>query len=225
MLVLLEENTAKQSAPFVITIARSFGSGGKYIGTQLSQKLGLPCYDDDLKTMLEAQYGIHQKHFQNMEENFDVPSWIQKLRKKPVSEYVVSPHEEHFISDVRLYQMQASLLQELSTRESFVVMGKCANHILRQKGNVMSIYVTASHGSCVRSIMTKLGSTEKEAEDLVRKTDRYRRDYYKYYTEGGGWDNPQEYDFMLNTGRLGRDTCVEMVLAHINRRFGAKPLD
>lgn len=215
------ESTEK---PYVITIARSFGSGGKYIGTQLSQKLGIPCYDDELKRILEEQSGIHNKHFQNMEEKFDVPSWIQKLKKKPVSEYVVSPHEDKFISDVGLYKMQAALLKELATTQSYIVMGKCANHILRHQTNVMSIHVSASANHCRDSVAEKLGATPKEAEKLIQKTDRYRSDYYKYYTEGGTWDSPLEYDFMLNTSRLGRDTCVEMILAHINRRFGAKPI-
>lgn len=218
---MLESNA--QEKPYVITIARSFGSGGKYIGTKLSQKLGIPCYDDELKRMLEEQSGIHNKHFQNMEEKFDVPAWIQKLRKKPVSEYVVSPHEDRFISDIGLYKMQATLLKELATTESYIVMGKCANHILRHQTNVMSIHVSASPTYCRDSISEKLGATPGEAEKLVAKTDRYRKDYYKYYTEGGQWDSPLEYDFMLNTSRLGRDTCVEMILAHINRKFGAKP--
>lgn len=211
------------SKPFVITIARGFGSGGKYIGTQLSQRLNIPCYDEDLKRMLEEQSGIHNKHFQNMEEKFDLPAWRQKLRKNPVSEYVVSPHQGKFLSDVGLYKMQAKLLQELANSESYVVMGKCANHVLRQRNNVMSIHISASLSSCTGSIAQKLGATELEAEKLVQKTDRYRRDYYKYYTEGGSWDNPLEYDFMLNSSRLGRDTCVEMILGHINRKFGVSP--
>ncbi|MFI3254986.1 MAG: cytidylate kinase-like family protein [Eubacteriales bacterium] len=211
--------------PFVITIARSFGSGGKYIGTQLSQKLNIPCYDDELKRILEEQSGIHNKHFQNMEENFDLPFWLQKLRKKPVSEYVVSPHEDRFLSDVGLYKMQAKLLNELASSESYVVMGKCANHVLRQRNNVMSIHVSASLASCKESICKKLGAPPEEAEKLILKTDRYRREYYQYYSEGKKWDSPLEYDFMLNSSRLGRDTCVEMILGHIKRKFGVSPTE
>lgn len=216
----MEESQNTQNRPFVITVARSFGSGGKYIGMELSKKLNIPCYDDDIKKMLEEQHGIHNKHFQNMEEKMDLPNWIQKLRKKPVSEYVVSPHEEKFISNVGLYKMQCALLDELANAESYVIMGKCANHVLRQKNNVMSIHVSAPMSYCVGSICKKTGSTPEEAKKLITKTDKYRKDYYKFYTEGGRWDNPEEYDFMMNTARLGRDTCVDMILAHIHRRFG-----
>ncbi len=212
------------SKPFVITIARGFGSGGKYIGSQLSQKLNIPCYDDEIKRILEEKHGIHNKHFQNMEENFDIPSWLQKLRKNPVSEYVVSPHEDHFISDIGLFKMQAVLLNELANRESYIIMGKCANHVLRQRNNVMSIHISANISSCVASISEKLAATPEEAKKLIQKTDKYRRDYYKYYSEGKVWDDPTEYDFMLNSSRLGRDVCVEMILAHIERKFGAKAL-
>ncbi len=211
--------------PFVITIGRGFGSGGKYIGTQLSEKLNIPCYDDDLKRILEAEHGYHNKLFQNMEDGLDLPNWILKLRKNPVSEYVVAPQEGKFISDIHLYKLQSALLNQMANDHAFVVMGKCANHELRQRANVMSIHVSASQQSCIQSISQKLGATPEEAKKLITKTDRYRRDYYKYYTEGGTWDSPLEYDFMLNTSRLGRDTCVDMILAHIHRRFGVKASD
>lgn len=205
--------------PFVITIARSFGSGGKYIGTLLSQELNIPCYDEDLKKLLEEQFGIHQKHFQNMEDTFDIPSWIQMLKKNPVSEYVVSPQESHFISDVGLFKMQSSLLRKMALSNSYIVMGKCANHVLRNEKNVVSIYIGASKQSCIDSISKKLGSDYTEAKKLIEKTDKYRRSYYKYYTEGGKWDDPTQYDFTFNTTRLGRDDCVDMILSYVKQRF------
>lgn len=205
--------------PFVITIARSFGSGGKYIGNRLSQELGIPCYDEDLKKLLEEQFGIHQKHFQNMEDTFDLPSWIQMLKKNPVSEYVVSPNDSNFISDVGLYKMQSSLLKKMAMTNSYIVMGKCANHVLRNEKNVVSIYVGASKQTCIDSISTKLGASHLEAKKLVEKTDKYRRSYYKYYTEGGRWDDPTQYDFMFNTTRLGRDNCVDFILNYVRNRF------
>ncbi len=206
--------------PFVITIGRGFGSGGKYIGTSLAQRLGVPCYDDDLKRILEEQHGIHQKLFQKMEDGLHFPTLIKVLRKNAITDYEVSPFEGKFTSNANLYKMQCQLLHELANDHSYVVMGKCANHVLKDRENVMSIHVSATMEDCISIVAEKLGATESEAERLVIKTDKYRKDYYKFYTDGRQWDSPLEYDFMLNTSRLGRDTCVEMVLAHINRKFG-----
>ncbi len=206
--------------PYVITIGRGFGSGGKYIGTSLAQRLGIPCYDDDLKRILEEQHGIHQKLFQKMEDGLHFPTLIKALRKNAITDYEVSPFDGKFTSNANLYKMQCQLLHELAKDHSYVVMGKCANHVLKDLDNVMSIHVSAFMEDCIDIVAEKLGATKSEAERLVVKTDKYRKDYYKFYTDGRQWDSPLEYDFMLNTSRLGRDTCVEMVLAHINRRFG-----
>ncbi len=208
--------------PYVITIGRGFGSGGKYIGTSLAQKLGIPCYDDDLKRILEEQHGIHQKLFQKMEDGLHFPTLIQALRKNAITDYEVSPFDGKFTSNANLYKMQCKLLHELADDHSYVVMGKCANHVLKDRDNVMSIHVSATMEDCMDIVAEKVGATHAEAERLIIKTDKYRKDYYKYYTHGRQWDSPLEYDFMMNTSRLGRDTCVEMILAHINRKFGTK---
>ena len=85
--------------------------------------------------------------------------------------------------------------------------------------NVISIYIEAPRKNCVESIMKKLQVSEPEAHELISKTDTYRADYYEYYTRGGYWTNPVNYDLTLNSARVGREKCVDVREDYLKIRF------
>ena len=85
--------------------------------------------------------------------------------------------------------------------------------------NVISIYIEAPRKNCVESIMKKLQVSEPEAHELISKTDKYRADYYEYYTRGGYWTNPVNYDLTLNSARVGREKCVDVIEDYLKIRF------
>lgn len=197
---------------FVITIARGFGSGGKEIGNKLSKELGIPCYDTRLVGMLEEYSGLNRSLFANVDEKLNGPYLLKRLKGFSGSEHVVSPMEKEFVSDENLYQMQVSLLRELANTSSCIIVGKCANHILQNYDNVLSVYVEAPRKVCVKRVVNKLAVSEETAHKLITKTDRYRSNYYRYYTRGEEWTNPTAYDLTLNTGRLTTDSCTDIIL-------------
>ena len=88
---------------------------------------------------------------------------------------------------------------------------------------MISIYIEAPRAECVESIINKMGVTEPEAHKLIEKTDKYRADYYNFYTQGGYWTNPVNYDMTLNSARVGRDKCVEVILRYLKFKFGVEP--
>lgn len=96
--------------------------------------------------------------------------------------------------------------------------------MLRDCDNVISIYIEAPRAACVDSIMDKLGVTEPEAHKLIEKTDKYRADYYKYYTQGGYWTNPVNYDMTLNSARIGREKCVDVIVDYMNIKWERRGL-
>ena len=85
--------------------------------------------------------------------------------------------------------------------------------------NVISIYIEAPRKNCVESIMKKLQVSEPEAHELISKTDKYRADYYEYYTRGGYWTNLVNYDLTLNSARVGREKCVDVIEDYLKIRF------
>ncbi len=206
---------------FVITIARGFGSGGKHIGLALSKALDIPCYDSQILAMASNYSGINKDLFFQVDEKLRGYHLIKRIMKANNKDDIVEPTEKSFMSDVNLYNIQAKIIRELGKNQSCIIIGKCANHLLRDYDNVISVYVEAPRAACVKSIKERLGVDDDEANKMIYQTDRYRADYYKYYTGGEVWTNPVLYDLTLNSDRIGRDKCVELIVEYLKIKFGA----
>ena len=203
---------------YVITIARGFGSGGKDIGMRLSKALGIPCYERQILTMASEKNGIDEYIFVENDEKLRGKYIANFLRKVPVSG-IVEPYDKEFISDVNIFNLQAEIIRSLAATESCIIIGKCADYILKDNKNVVSIYVEAPRECCVKSIREKMHVSEERAHQLIHSTDKYRSKYYSYYTGGRDWTNPTNYDLVLNTGRVDRDMCVEIVKNYVNLKM------
>ena len=201
---------------YVITIARGFGSGGKEIGVKLGERLGIPCYEQQLLRMASEQSGINEALFNLADEKLEVKD---KLKGLPFN-YVVEPSDKRFTSNNNLFNIQSELIRKLAGEESFIVIGKCADYVLKDFVNVASFYIEAPRADCVASITKKMGVTEAEAHRLIEKTDKYRADYYKHYTKGNYWTNSVNYDMTLNSARVGRDRCVDVIEHYVKVKFG-----
>jgi len=210
------------SDTYVITIARGFGSGGKEIGTRLAERLGIPVYERQILRLASDESGINEGLFGLVDERLAGTAGaalIKKLRGIPFHT-VAEPQDKRFVSDDNLYNIQAQIIRELAATESCVIIGKCADWVLREYPNVASFYIEAPRAACVASITEKLGVTEKDAHSLIQKTDKYRADYYHYYTNGGDWTNPINYDMTLNSARVGRERCVDVMEHYAKMKFG-----
>ncbi len=204
---------------YVITIARGFGSGGFDIATRLSKELGIPCYERQILTMASDQSKIDESIFVETDEKLRGKYVANFLRRIPPSG-VVEPSDPNFISDVNVFNIQADIIRALASHESCIIVGKCADYILKDYKNVISVYVEAPRSACVKSIMEKLHVSEKRANKLIHDTDKYRAKYYSYYTSGKDWTNPTNYDLVLNSDRIGRQKCVELIREYIKIKFG-----
>ncbi|MDD6550982.1 MAG: cytidylate kinase-like family protein [Lachnospiraceae bacterium] len=207
-------------SPYIITIAREFGSGGKEIALQLSELLGIPCYERQLITLASDKSGIDESLFVETDEKLRGAQIANFLRKQP-SPVVVEPHEKGFISDVNLFNIMADVIRTLAQTQSCIIVGKCADVILNSYPNVISLFIEAPRHACVRSIMKKLNVSEKRAKYLCQKTDQYRARYYNFYSGGAEWKNPNNYDCILNSERIGRRQCAELIMAYAKQRFGS----
>lgn len=196
---------------YVITIARGFGSGGKQIGLRLSKKLGIPCYEKQILQMASDYSGINKALFVKSDEKLNGKKIAMKLKKFPKINRLAEPSQKDFVSDVNLFNIQAEIIKELAKTESCIIIGKCANHILKEYENVISVYVEAPRRACRATIMERLDVTAQEADQMIYQTDKYRADYYSYYTGGGKWTDPVAYDITLNSERLGYDDCAELI--------------
>lgn len=196
---------------FIVTFARGFGTGGKAIASQLAKDLGIHCYENRILTLASQLSGLPENVFQEVNEKMrETGGFTSLLRGLPRSKHYITRNEK-FVSDDRLFEYQSQIIRELVEKESCVIVGKCADYVLRDKPNVVNIYIEAPRVFCVNRTIANMGVTEAVANATIERTDRFRADYYKYYTHGNYWTNPVNYDLTLNSERVGIENCVKTI--------------
>lgn len=204
----------------VITISRGFGSGGKAVALMLSEKLGIPCYDKEILQMAADESGINEGFFFEADEKpkASYSRLFGKLpRKGAYKDYTFSPENRKFISDQNLYNFQAAVIRHLAATESCVIVGRASNYILKDNPDAVRINIQAPLDMCVAETMKRMQLHTDEARDMVLKSDRYRADFYKYYT-GNDWKDPAEYDLSINTGTMSREDAVNLIISMIGMK-------
>ena len=202
---------------FVIAITRTCGSGGTIIGKMLSNDLGINMYDRELLRLASDDSGINEALFANADEGVK-NSLLYRVSKKVYNGELIPPENHDFTSNDNLFNYQAKILRELAERESYVVIGRCADHILKDNPNVFKIFIHASNAYCIKNEMDIFGFSEKEAIKEIKKLDKYRSDYYYYHT-GVKWENVKNYDLCLDTSKLGFEKCVKYIKEYIKLRM------
>ena len=196
---------------YIITIARGFGSGGKEIGSKLAKRLGIPCYESQILKMASDYSGINEDLFNKVDERLtEKKTFLGRLKKVPFTS-IAEPNTKEFVSDVNLYNIQEQIIRQLAVSQSCIIIGKCADYVLRDRPNVVSIYIEAPRAFCVARTIKNMGVTEEVANATIERTDKFRADYYKYYTHGNYWTNPVNYDLTLNSERVGVENCVKTI--------------
>ena len=202
---------------FVITIARQYGSGGKTIGQMLSERLQVPYYDRDLIRLASDESGISEALFEKADEKVKIRN-LFSLANNVYQGELIPPESKEFTSEDNLFNYQAKIIKELAEKESCIIIGRCADYILRDRADVLSVFVHAPRDYCLMQAEKKLHITGRELEKKVIDTDRFRAGYYKYHT-GREWTDARNYDLCLNSSKLGFERCVKEIIAYMEVRF------
>lgn len=204
---------------YVITIARGFGSGGKALGIRLAEELGITCYENRILVLASQITGKETAELIEVDEKLR-PGVFQTLLRKLPTRTEPTAVEKKFESDKAIFQCQCKIIEELAETESCIIIGKCADYILKDRENICSLYIEAPRRYCLNRITERLKVDEKEAAHLIEKTDQYRADYYAYYTEGQNWTNPVNYDMTFNMERVGEEHAVSVIKDYLMLKFG-----
>ena len=197
----------------VITIARSYGSGGRTLGKKLAEELGIDCYDRELIRMASDESGINEALFGKADEKLQKMPLFH-IAKKHYNGEVLTPDSDEFVSNDNLFNYQAKIIQEVAKEESCIIIGRCADYLLRDKDYVKRLYFYAPKKDSIARVKEQNGGTEKEIEKKIERIDKYRADYYKYYT-GNEWNDVRNYDFCLDTSSLSYDKLIQVVKAYL----------
>lgn len=195
----------------IITISRGFGSGGRTIGKMLSEDLGIKYYDKDLIRLASEESGINERFFGRVDEKLQGSF----LRKGGVYKgELLSPDSSDFVSDQNLFNYQAKIIKQLADKEPAIIVGRCADYILRDRDDVLRVFIFSDMQTATKNVVEMYGISEKEAQRIIAKTDKERSEYYRHYT-GTDWENAKNYHISLDTSRLSYDECVEIIKGYI----------
>ena len=200
----------------VITIARSYGSGGRTLGKLLSERLNMKYYDYDLIRMASEESGIHESLFGRLDEK--VKGRTAGIFGKSENVYngeVLPPSSDKYTSADNIFNIQAEIIRKVADEGPCIIIGRCADFILKDRPNVIRLYFYASRQNCIDRVRRQNGGTDKDIINMIQKTDKYRAEYYRYHT-GRDWQDLSNYDFCLNTSSLSYEKLAEVVEAYIN---------
>ena len=201
----------------VITIARQYGSGGRTVGEMLSKDMGIHYYDKELIKLASEESGINERLFVNADEKIKMTK-LFKMVKNIYTGQLIPPESDDFVSDKNLFNYQAKVIKNLAEEESCVIVGRCADYVLKDYDNVLSVFVHAPKDYYMEQAAKKVSMPSKELEKYIAKIDKRRADYYKFYT-GREWTDARNYDLCLDSSKLGFERCVEEIKAYIKVRF------
>ncbi len=186
----------------IITISREFGSGGRTIGREVAVKLGLPCYDAELIDKLEETTGLSRAYIAERGEYASHGSWL-------ASAFSDRDRNGHSVQD-DLWQVQRQVILELAENGPCVIVGRCADYILRETADCLNIFVYSDMEKRAKRIVEQYGVRGDSPEKRLQDKDKRRAAYYQFYT-GMKWGFVQNYHIALNSGALGMDTCVRII--------------
>ena len=189
----------------VITIAREYGSGGHLLDEMLAKELGLKLYDREFIRMTAQRSGMDEAYIVKNEQS--IPSfWLKCILSKNSEQ----PLEASLSADDVLFVAESKIIQELADEGPCVIIGRCADFVLKDYPKVLKIFCYSDLESAVKRCVSEYGIPQENAESEIRRVNRNRIHHYEYYT-GSKWGEPHHYHLMLHTGSIGLETACQLV--------------
>ena len=193
----------------IVTISRQYGSGGRYIGKKLSEKLGIPCYDEKLIDMVAKESGFAQDFVAEKGERMTGSLLFNIASSLSFANNVFSTNNGVTLQD-EIYFTQNRIIKELADKGPCVIVGRCADYILREREDCLNVFIFADNESKIERAEKYFNITREEAPAVLKKKDKARANHYKYYTDQE-WGMASNYDLCLNSGLIGIEGCVKAI--------------
>ena len=199
----------------VITIGRQYGSGGREVGRRLASRLEIPYYDKEILSEASKDSGICEELFEDHDEKptrsflYSLVTGVQ-THGNPSTMYMDMPLNH------RIFLAQFDTIRRLAGNGPCVVVGRCADYVLRDEKNVINVFLKADMEHRIERAIER-GAEPSRAQDIVKRRDKERASYYNYYATTT-WGDVNNYDLCLDTGKVGYDGAVDMIIAYIALR-------
>ena len=202
---------------YVITIGRSFGSGGRALGRIIADRLGIAFYDKMLPIKAAEKAGYNIEYFEQADER--APKITSSIIPFSMGFYPMSWVGDTAGSSDRVYKAQCDFMHELAQGDPCVIVGRSADYVLRDVDNVINIFIHAPLDECAKRIVSRNDShTLEEARALAERTNKLRANFYNFYTDKR-WGHATSYDLCLDSSLLPLEDLADIVINYVHRRF------
>ncbi|MGL5681517.1 MAG: AAA family ATPase [Marinifilaceae bacterium] len=199
----------------IVTIGRQFGSGGRYIGEELAKRMNCKFYDKELLMVVSRESGIGKEFFERVDENKS-GGFLHSVTMGFNMHSMILPTED-YLSSESLFTIQAKVMRKLAETENFVMVGRCADYILREY-KPLRVFITGNMEDRIKRVAKRRKLSHKAAEELIRKTDKDRASYYTYYTDQS-WGDSKYFDITINSSLLGEEQTIDLLFDIVERYY------
>lgn len=204
----------------ILTIGRQFGSGGREIGQKLAQELGISYYDKELMVVAAEESGLCKEFFEQADER--TSSGLSYAFTMGFSYMGMFTPYTDVLSNDGLFKFQSDAIRKLASKESCILVGRCADYILRDDPACLSFFIHNKMENRIQRILENQQITVEQAKDLMIKTDKSRAAYYNYYTNKE-WGVAASYNFSIDVSVLGVDETVAYIKSFVERKMNKRP--
>ena len=197
----------------IITISRQYASGGREIGQKLAKHYGIPFYDNDLITLAAKESGFTERLFNDAEDkasNSLIYSIAMGLNAFGVQGYGA----DAMSIDDKVFLAQSDIIKKVAAEGPCVIIGRCADYVLREKRNVVNVFVWADISSRIKRAVQEYNMAQPKAEENILKVDKKRANYYNYHSDKK-WGKADTYNLTIKSDDIGIDNSVECVIKYI----------
>ena len=193
------EITEPSASNVVITLSREYGFGGRYIGKLIAQKLGIKLYDKEFIIKVAEETGLSEQYIKENEQ------------KRNVLDVLNNGYYSDMNNSDELFVKESELIKEVSTKEPCVIVGRCADQILKDNKNVLKVFIYSNMEDKINRAVKYYGMDKKKAEKEISRIDKLRGNHYKYYT-GKEWKDFSNYDICINSDKLGVEKAADLII-------------
>lgn len=204
----------------MITIGRTYGSGGRLLGRIIAERLGVGFYDKQLLVKAAEKAGFSHAFVEQGDEQ--PPKLLGGIIPFSMGFYPMSwvGGDAGASNSDSIYKAQCDFMHELAERESCVIVGRSADYVLRNMPNVVNIFVHATPEACADRIMErKEARNRSEAIALAERTNKLRANFYNFYTDKK-WGDSRSYHLSFDSEVISPEDMADVVIAYLEKRFG-----
>ncbi|MBR0515843.1 MAG: cytidylate kinase-like family protein, partial [Eubacterium sp.] len=200
----------------IITIGRQFGSNGRNIGKLIAEKLGVQCYDKELLQIAAKNSGVCEELLQNLDEKPN-KSFLYSVVMDPYA-FAYNFNNNNYTTNINQQAFQATFdtIRDLAERESCVIVGRCSDYILRERDDVLNVFIYAPLEARIKTVSERYPAlTENKIKDQITKEDKARASYYNYYSSKK-WGKMESYHLSIDSSILTIDKVADMIIEVFN---------